>query len=301
LTGLEEWKKKNVTEKGKKTSDGRAEVVSVPNSEKQCVGGSYITQQHNLFVIEGAAGNLGRADRNPTAFGRRKLGFDALFPPGGGNVTCRACQVTPSLCAGTTGCRLNVYYPPSTVPIPSFADLQNNGKLAIVVPLGDGTVAAFAHGGSRLWSFNYAADLGIDNQAFAIESSEATIADLNKDGVPEVLFHTYGVPTSTLSQPMSSRNSQNLYILDNNGVKLFVIPFNTVALQGAGTGNGNGDGAAGPPSIGDLNNDGQLEIVSHTFDGRIIVHTVPGSASNCIPWPTGRGGNMRTGQPDANL
>ncbi len=32
-----------------------------------------------------------------------------------------------------------------------------------------------------------------------------------------------------------------------------------------------------------------------TFDHGIDVFTVPGSAANCLPWPTGRGNLLRNG------
>jgi hypothetical protein len=108
----------------------------------------------------------------------------------------------------------------------------------------------------------------------AIEASESTIADLNQDGIPEILFNSYGVPTSTLSLPQTAKNSQNLYVLSNTGALLFKIPYNTATFSGTGTGNGNGDGAAGAPSVGDLNGDGQLEIVSHTFGNKRSVVVV---------------------------
>jgi hypothetical protein len=49
------------------------------------------------------------------------------------------------------------------------------------------------------------------------------------------------------------------------------------------------------PSVADLDGDGRLEIVLTSFDHGIDVFTVPGSAANCLPWPTGRGNLLRNG------
>jgi hypothetical protein len=64
--------------------------------------------------------------------------------------------------------------------------------------------------------------------------------------------------------------------------------------------NGNGNGVPAAPAVYDLNGDGQLEIFVQTFDHGMDVFTVPGSACNCIPWPTARGGPLRMGQPNSN-
>ena len=58
---------------------------------------------------------------------------------------------------------------------------------------------------------------------------------------------------------------------------------------------GNGIGVPAAPSIADIDGDGRLEIVLSTFDHGIDVYRVPGSSTNCLPWPTGRGSLLRSG------
>lgn len=53
---------------------------------------------------------------------------------------------------------------------------------------------------------------------------------------------------------------------------------------------------ASPPGVVDLDGDGQLEIFVQTFDHGLDVFTVPGSGTNCLLWPTARGGPWRMGQ-----
>jgi len=58
-------------------------------------------------------------------------------------------------------------------------------------------------------------------------------------------------------------------------------------IFGCGGGGSSGNGAQ---AIYDLDGDGQLELFAQTFDHGMDVFTVPGSACNCTPWPTDRGG-----------
>src|SRR4051794_1723284 len=60
--------------------------------------------------------------------------------------------------------------PPATVPSAALADIQGNGKNAIVAPFSDGTIRAIAYNGNQIFSFSYASDLGKNNQNEAIEA-----------------------------------------------------------------------------------------------------------------------------------
>jgi hypothetical protein len=61
-----------------------------------------------------------------------------------------------------------------------------------------------------------------------------------------------------------------------------------------------GRGAMAVPTINDVDGDGTLEIVVSLKDadpatGAVLVFTVPGSAPNCLSWPTGRANLLRSG------
>jgi hypothetical protein len=60
--------------------------------------------------------------------------------------------------------------------------------------------------------------------------------------------------------------------------------------------NGNGVGGPAAPTVGDIDGDGELEILVMTFDHGLDVFTVPGSGDNCLLWETGRGNLLRNGQ-----
>jgi hypothetical protein len=138
---------------------------------------------------------------------------------------------------------------------------------------------AFDASGQRLWRYNYSHGKPI------MYSSEPIVADLNQDGSPEVLFTTYGDP--------DSEDSGNLVILAADGSELFDVP-----LPDPGH-NGNGNGAPAAPTVGDLDGDGELEVFIQTFEHGMDIFKIPGSATNCLLWPTARGGTLRMGQPSA--
>ncbi|MEO7329344.1 MAG: VCBS repeat-containing protein, partial [Minicystis sp.] len=57
-------------------------------------------------------------------------------------------------------------------------------------------------------------------------------------------------------------------------------------------------GAMPVPTLADVNGDGTVEIVVSLKDAEdkvesVLVFTVPGSSTNCLLWPTGRGNLLR--------
>jgi hypothetical protein len=231
--------------------DGRNEVLGMPNVEFNV---PYVTQAYAVMALEGAHGGGSRA-------AMRKAGWEDL-PRGG----------TPISVSG--------WYPPTGVPAAATVNLQGSAAPEIVVSLNDGFMRAFTAQAAELWRYNYTHGKAV------MYASEPTVADLNQDGSPEVIFTTYGAP--------DVQDSGRLVILGADGRLL-----HDVALPNPGT-NGNGNGAPAAPTVGDLDGDGQLEIFVQTFDHGMDVFTVPGSAANCLPWPTARGGPLRLGQPSDN-
>jgi hypothetical protein len=232
--------------------DGRNEVLGMPNIE---LHEPYETQAYAIMVLEGAHGDGSRS-------AMRKPGWETL-PRGGAPIS------------------VSGWYPPNGVPAAATVNLQGDSAPEIIVSLNDGFMRAFTAQGADLWHYNYTHGKAV------MYASEATVADLNQDGSPEVIFTTYGAPDVL--------DSGRLVILGANGSPLHDIP-----LPNPGRRNGNGNGAPAAPAVGDLDGDGQLEIFVQTFEHGMDVFTVPGSAANCLPWPTGRGGPLRMGQPNTN-
>jgi hypothetical protein len=112
-------------------------------------------------------------------------------------------------------------------------------------------------------------------------ATEVTVADLNQDGFPELVFATYGDP--------DHQDSGYLVVLGTDG-----NPLADIALPDPGY-SPIGNGAPAAPAIYDLDGNGLLEIFVQTFDHGMDVFEVPGSAANCLLWPTARGSRLRTG------
>ncbi|MCC6831159.1 MAG: VCBS repeat-containing protein [Thermoleophilia bacterium] len=167
--------------------------------------------------------------------------------------------------------------PPSGVPAPTVVNVTGDARPEIVAAVPDGAVYAVGPGGKRLWRYDYARG---GRRTFA---SEVVAADLNRDGKPELVFATYSL----------SRNGGRLIVLNGRGKRLHEL---RIPRQGT---NGNGIGVPAAPSVADIDGDGRLEIVLSSFDHGLDVYRVPGSAANCLPWPTGRGNLLRNGMGPA--
>jgi hypothetical protein len=172
-----------------------------------------------------------------------------------------------------------VDYPPVAIPAPTVIDIIDDARPEIIAPTGDGHVYAVSPDNRLLWDYNYAHG---QPRTYA---SEVTVADLNRDGVPELVFGTYS----------GVLGGGRLIVINNMGQLLYDIP---LRHQRA---NPNGVGVPAAPTIGDLDNDGQLEIALVTFDHGLDIYTVPGSGTGCRLWPTARGSYTRGGVGPATV
>lgn len=227
-------------------NDGKNDVVVIPNAEMK---EPYETQGYAFMVLQGAQGGGVRSARRLPAF--ETLPFSSK----------------PAVRASGD------YFPPDGVPAPTTVNILGDARPEIVAPINDGFVYAVSPDGAIAWKYDYAKGA---EKTFA---SEVTVADLNKDGTPELLFGTYSL----------AANAGHLIVLANTGALLF-----DVTLPGQGS-NGNGIGIPAAPTVGDLDGNGTLEVLVQTFDHGIDVFTVAGSGDNCLLWPTSRGGLLRDG------
>ncbi|NNG02005.1 MAG: VCBS repeat-containing protein [Desulfobacteraceae bacterium] len=181
---------------------------------------------------------------------------------------------------GSSPIDVDGWYPPGGVPAAAIINIQGDATPEIVVSLNDGFMSCYTADAQLLWRYNYTYGKPI------MYASEPMVADLNQDGSPEVIFSTYGDPDVL--------DSGHLIVLAADGSLLHELP-----LPDPGA-NGNGNGAPAAPTIADLDNDGQLEILVQTFEHGMDIFTIPGSGCDCMLWSTARGGPLRMGQPSGN-
>ncbi|MBI5533363.1 MAG: VCBS repeat-containing protein [Deltaproteobacteria bacterium] len=165
-----------------------------------------------------------------------------------------------------------------TQPSPSVGNINADPGLEILAPAYDGNLYAFDSKGAQLWKYAFATVASPYTGA-----SEALIADLNGDGVPEIVFATY-----SSGEPKKPETPAHLIILNNNGVELVKVELFA-------------RGSMAPPTIADLDGDGDLELIVSLKDslgsgkGGVQIWDIPNSSTNCLIWQTGRGNFLRQG------
>jgi hypothetical protein len=232
--------------------DGKNEVIGISNAEMK---EPYETQGWAFVVLQGAQDGGGRSAMRLPGWETLPMSDKPVVRPDGD------------------------WYPPGSIPAPAVANILGDSRPEIIAALSDGAVYAVSPDAQILWKYNYTQGAA---KTFA---SEPAVVDLNRDGVPEIVFGTYAL----------TANAGRLVILSNTGQELY-----NLTLPGQGKG-GNGIGVPAAPSVADLDGDGALEIVLLSFDHGVDIFTVPGSGTQCLPWPTGRGNLLRNGQGSATV
>jgi hypothetical protein len=134
----------------------------------------------------------------------------------------------------------------------------------------DGRIHAVTADRTERWSYAYTTDA-------TVLTGGVAIADLSGDGAPEIVFASYS----------TGAGKSALHVLDAGGNERHKLPLP-------------GRGAMSVPTVADVDGDGGLEILVSLKDGdsaggSVLVFGVPGSAPNCLPWPTGRANLLRSG------
>ena len=153
----------------------------------------------------------------------------------------------------------------------TVADLDPNRAGPEMIFAGfDGSIHAVDSQKNILWEVSY-------TQSDVVATGGIVVADLSGDGAPEIVFTTYSTQT----------DFGELFVLDGGGNLL-----HRLALPGRG--------AMPVPTIDDADGDGTLDILVSLKDSengapQVQVYRVPGSGTNCLLWPTGRGNYLRNG------
>jgi hypothetical protein len=165
-----------------------------------------------------------------------------------------------------------------TEPAPAIGNINDDDFLEILAPAYDGNLYAFSGDGTELWHYTF----GTQSLPYT-GAAEPLIADLNGDGIPEIILATY-----SSGEPRQPDTPAHLIILNNNGFELHRVEIF-------------GRGSMAPPTIADVDGDGQPELIISlkdtlgSGDGGVQIWDLPGAADNCLQWPTGRGDLLRRG------
>jgi len=165
---------------------------------------------------------------------------------------------TPALGAGPP---LHDSYHPQQAPV--VADLDYDGDLEIIVATFDGYLRVYDHDKTLHWSYDFA-------RGETLFASEAVVGDVNADGWLEILFGTY--------DPTFGNAPVGLWALDVNGNVLSGYPLPVAS-----------PGVRAAPTLGDLDGDGDLEIMAAGLSGHVYVWDTPTRLDRIrLSWPTGR-------------
>jgi uncharacterized repeat protein (TIGR01451 family) len=166
----------------------------------------------------------------------------------------------------------------SVQPNPVTVDLDGDGNLEILYPSYDGQMHAFWLDKSEHHNWPYA--VYDDAEGFYRFASEPVVADLDDDGHPEVMFASW--------VQKETGHTGKLHVLDHQGHALHEID-----LPPAHSGDWNGALAA--PTLANIDDDADLELVLNTAHSGLVAYDLPGTANARILWGTGRGNTLRTG------
>jgi hypothetical protein len=157
---------------------------------------------------------------------------------------------------------------------PAAADLNGNGYQEIVAGTLDGYLHVIAFNGGSwdiVWSRQTANDVNpavpaaIRQPKNRIQSAPA-IADIDADGELEIIVSTGGTP---FYDPVDYNGIGSILVYEQTGLWEFTVKSGWPVIMGENIPDGIPDGIRSSPAVGDIDGDGDLEIVSTTYD-RII-------------------------------
>jgi hypothetical protein len=203
---------------------------------------------------------------------------------------------------------------------PVAADLNGNGRKEIIVGAADGMLYVVAYNGSswnKVWgtqtaqAINAVSNKVCGNQATGKIEASPAVGDIDNDGQLEIVVATGGRPDG--NNPSVNRNGGLIaYELNSStgtnwsfSVKSgwpFVMPDDMGGGIGARDPDGVCDGIRADPTLGDIDGDGDLEIISIAFDRRIRAFHHNGTVVN--GWPIQRESGdiiLRGGQSSAAI
>lgn len=156
---------------------------------------------------------------------------------------------------------------------PAIVDVNGDGQLDIVVGTNNGHVLAVDQDGQVLWDRDIAAAFGMSSGAHQVHASP-TVGDLDGDDQMEVV-----VAAGALNSDICTQGG--VIVLNAVGQTRPGWPF--LAADDVVDPTGCADTIFSTPAIGDLDQDGDLEIVAGGFDKRLYAWEHDGSLVDNFP------------------
>jgi hypothetical protein len=194
---------------------------------------------------------------------------------------------------------------------PSLADIDNDGKLEVVVGSEDNKIYALnGEDGSLLWSYT---------TGDYVDSSPA-LGDIDNDGKLEVVVGSWDYKIYALNGEDGSLlwswttggevfSSPSIGDIDNDGKLEVVVGSYDNKIYALNGEDGSllwsyttGSLVLSSPSLGDIDNDGKLEVVVGSHDHNIYALSTgsPVPSSSLLPWPKFRHDVKNTGKWTGN-
>jgi FG-GAP-like repeat len=166
----------------------------------------------------------------------------------------------------------------TVVPNPVTVDLDGNGQLEILFPSFDGRLHAYWLDKSEHGNWPYSVTK--PGEGLIRFASEPAVVDLDNNGKAEVIFASW--------VQKGSYQTGMLHVLNYLGNPLFDAPLPTAV-------GGDWNGAMAAPTIANIDNDPDLEVVLVTADSGVVAYDLPGTSNARILWNTGRSSFLRSG------
>jgi uncharacterized repeat protein (TIGR01451 family) len=167
----------------------------------------------------------------------------------------------------------------SSLPNPAAADLDADGSLEILYPSYDGRLHAYWLDKTERGAWPYSVYRA--GEGFFRFASEPAVADLDGDGLAEVIFISW-------TEKNSGRTGY-LHILSHLGTSLAEVSLPPVPAGQTW------EGALAAPTLADIDGDPDLEVVVNTAHNGLAAYDLPGTAQAVVLWGTGRGSYLRNG------